>query len=178
MKKLKTLCIPLMFGAALMSQSAAATDNLTFRGKLVIPTCTLNGSAAEVDWGDIEIQNLVANGGNDKKFILNFTCPYHENNLKMTIKPTQVVKNGILVPGTSDVANEGLLVYLFDSASAQNDAIGTALTPGVQFQPKYLNGASSNRNVTLHAQLGYVGALGKLKAGTFSVVTTLVATYE
>ncbi len=37
MKKIRGLCLPVMLGAVLMSQHVHAVDNLTFRGKLIIP---------------------------------------------------------------------------------------------------------------------------------------------
>ncbi len=57
MKKIRGLCLPVILGAVLMSQHAHAADNLTFKGKLIIPACTVQN--AEVNWGDIEIQKLV-----------------------------------------------------------------------------------------------------------------------
>ncbi|EJG7502251.1 fimbrial protein, partial [Escherichia coli] len=53
MKKIRGLCLPVMLGAVLMSQHVHAADNLTFKGKLIIPACTVQN--AEVNWGDIEI---------------------------------------------------------------------------------------------------------------------------
>lgn len=54
MKKIRGLCLPVMLGAVLMSQHVHAADNLTFKGKLIIPACTV--TKAEVDWGNVEIQ--------------------------------------------------------------------------------------------------------------------------
>ncbi|MBW9844396.1 type 1 fimbrial protein, partial [Escherichia coli] len=66
MKKIRGLCLPVMLWAVLMSQNVHAADNLTFKGKLIIHACTVQN--AEVNWGDIEIQNLVQSGGNQKDF--------------------------------------------------------------------------------------------------------------
>lgn len=41
MKKIRGLCLPVMLGAVLMSQHVHAADNLTFKGKLIIPACTV-----------------------------------------------------------------------------------------------------------------------------------------
>lgn len=73
MKKIRDLCLPVMLGAVLMSQYSHAADNLTFKGKLIIPACTVQN--AEVNWGDIEIQKLVQSGGNQKDFTVQMTCP-------------------------------------------------------------------------------------------------------
>ncbi|MBD0029295.1 P fimbrial minor subunit PapE, partial [Escherichia coli] len=54
MKKIRGLCLPVMLGAVLMSQHVHAVDNLTFRGKLIIPACTVSNTT--VDWQDVEIQ--------------------------------------------------------------------------------------------------------------------------
>ncbi|WP_348522789.1 fimbrial protein, partial [Escherichia coli] len=100
MKKIRGLCLPVMLGSVLMSQHAHAADNLTFRGKLIIPACTVQN--AEVDWGDIEIQNLVQNGGNQKDFTVQMTCPYHLGTMKVTIMATNTYNNAILVQNTSN----------------------------------------------------------------------------
>ncbi|NNT87413.1 fimbrial protein, partial [Escherichia coli] len=47
----------MLFAALFMSASAQASDNLQFKGKLIIPDCTINnGNPIETDFGDIEIQ--------------------------------------------------------------------------------------------------------------------------
>ncbi|HDS3157477.1 fimbrial protein, partial [Escherichia coli] len=44
MKKIRGLCLPVMLGAVLMSQHVHAADNLTFKGKLIIPACTVQNA--------------------------------------------------------------------------------------------------------------------------------------
>lgn len=100
MKKIRGLCLPVILGAVLMSQHAHAADNLTFKGKLIIPACTVQN--AEVNWGDIEIQKLVQSGGNQKDFTVQMTCPYHLGTMKVTISTSAATYNkGIIVKGTS-----------------------------------------------------------------------------
>lgn len=68
MKKIRGLCLPVMLGAVLMSQHVHAADNLTFKGKLIIPACTV--TKAEVDWGNVEIQTLSPDGSRHQKTFL------------------------------------------------------------------------------------------------------------
>lgn len=91
MKKIRDLCLPVMLGAVLMSQYSHAADNLTFKGKLIIPACTVQN--AEVNWGDIEIQKLVQSGGNQKDFTVQMTCPYHLGTMKVTISTSAATYN-------------------------------------------------------------------------------------
>ena len=110
MKKIRDLCLPVMLGAVLMSQYSHAADNLTFKGKLIIPACTVQN--AEVNWGDIEIQKLVQSGGNQKDFTVQMTCPYHLGTMKVTISTSAATYNkGIIVKGTSSRTDDGLLIY-------------------------------------------------------------------
>lgn len=68
MKKIRGLCLPVMLGAVLMSQHVHAVDNLTFRGKLIIPACTVSNTT--VDWQDVEIQTLSTKWKSTKKSLL------------------------------------------------------------------------------------------------------------
>lgn len=131
MKKIRGLCLPVMLGAVLMSQHVHAADNLTFKGKLIIPACTVQN--AEVNWGDIEIQNLVQSGGNQKDFTVDMNCPYSLGTMKVTITSNGQTGNSILVPNTSTASGDGLLIYLYNS---NNSGIGNAVTLGVSLRPE------------------------------------------
>ncbi|HFM1405402.1 TPA: fimbrial protein, partial [Escherichia coli] len=111
MKKIRGLCLPVMLGAVLMSQHVHAADNLTFKGKLIIPACTV--TKAEVDWGNVEIQTLSQNGNHEKEFTVNMQCPYHLGTMKVTITATNTYNNAILVQNTSNTSSDGVLVYLY-----------------------------------------------------------------
>ncbi|MFO6428147.1 hypothetical protein ACLBOM_36395 [Escherichia coli] len=54
-----------------------AVDNLIFKGKLIVPDCTVNnGNPVETNFGDIEIQTLAAaNTG------------YHWENIRVPVHP-------------------------------------------------------------------------------------------
>ncbi len=78
MKKIRGLCLPVMLGAVLMSQHVHAVDNLTFRGKLIIPACTVSNTT--VDWQDVEIQTLSQNGNHEKEFTVNMRCCHERCN--------------------------------------------------------------------------------------------------
>ncbi|EJK7262515.1 TPA: fimbrial protein [Escherichia coli] len=173
MKKIRSLCLPVMLGAVLMSQHVHAADNLTFKGKLIIPACTVQN--AEVNWGDIEIQNLVQSGGNQKDFTVDMNCPYSLGTMKVTITSNGQTGNSILVPNTSTASGDGLLIYLYNS---NNSGIGNAVTLGSQFTPGKITGTAPARKITLYAKLGYKGNMQSLQAGTFSATATLVASYS
>ncbi|ENA20448.1 fimbrial protein papE [Escherichia coli 201600.1] len=163
-----------MLGAVLMSQYAHAADNLTFRGKLIIPACTVQN--AEVNWGDIEIQNLVTSGSNQEDFSVNMQCPYHLGTMKVTITSNGQSGNSILVPNTSTTSNEGLLIYLYNRNVS--GSIGNAITLGTPFTPENVSGQLPARNISLYAKLGYRGNMQNLRAGNFSATATLVASYS
>ncbi|WP_411328805.1 fimbrial protein [Escherichia coli] len=173
MKKIRGLCLPVMLGAVLMSQHVHAADNLTFKGKLIIPACTV--TKAEVDWGNVEIQTLSQNGNHEKEFTVNMQCPYHLGTMKVTITATNTYNNAILVQNTSNTSSDGVLVYLYNSNAGN---IGTAITLGTPFTPGKITGTAPARKITLYAKLGYKGNMQSLRAGTFSATATLVASYS
>ncbi|HDS6140385.1 TPA: P fimbrial minor subunit PapE [Escherichia coli] len=173
MKKIRGLCLPVMLGAVLMSQHVHAADNLTFKGKLIIPACTV--TKAEVDWGNVEIQTLSQNGNHEKEFTVNMQCPYHLGTMKVTITATNTYNNAILVQITSNTSSDGVLVYLYNSNAGN---IGTAITLGTPFTPGKITGNNADRTISLHAKLGYKGNMQSLKAGDFSATATLVASYS
>ncbi len=175
MKKIRGLCLPVILGAVLMSQHAHAADNLTFKGKLIIPACTV--TKAEVDWGNVEIQTLSQNGNHEKEFTVNMQCPYNLGTMKVTITATNTQNNNsILVPNTSTTTGNGLLIYLYNRN--QNGSIGDAITLGTPFTPEHVSGQVPARNISLYAKLGYKGDIQNLRAGTFSATATLVASYS
>lgn len=173
MKKIRGLCLPVMLGAVLMSQHVHAADNLTFKGKLIIPACTV--TKAEVDWGNVEIQTLSQNGNHEKEFTVNMQCPYHLGTMKVTITATNTYNNAILVQNTSNTSSDGVLVYLYNSNAGN---IGTAITLGTPFTPGKITGNNADRTISLYAKLGYKGNMQSLKAGDFSATATLVASYS
>lgn len=174
MKKIIGLCLPVMLGAVLMSQHAHAADNLTFKGKLIIPACTV--TKAEVDWGNVEIQTLSQNGNHEKEFTVNMQCPYNLGTMKVTITATNTQNNNsILVPNTSTTTGNGLLIYLYNSNAGN---IGAAITLGTPFTPGKITSNNADRTISLYAKLGYKGNMQNLKAGDFSATATLVASYS
>ncbi len=174
MKKIRGLCLPVMLGAVLMSQHAHAADNLTFKGKLIIPACTVSNTT--VDWQDVEIQTLSPDGsGHQKDFSVGMNCPYSLGTMKVTITSNGQTGNSILVPDTSSVSGDGLLIYLYNS---NNSSIGNAVTLGSQFTPGKITGVGLSKNITLYAKLGYKGDMRKLQAKAFSATATLVASYS
>ncbi|EEZ9043758.1 TPA: P fimbrial minor subunit PapE [Escherichia coli] len=173
MKKIRGLCLPVMLGAVLMSQHVHAVDNLTFRGKLIIPACTVSNTT--VDWQDVEIQTLSQNGNHEKEFTVNMRCPYNLGTMKVTITATNTYNNAILVQNTSNTSSDGLLVYLYNSNAGN---IGTAITLGTPFTPGKITGNNADKTISLHVKLGYKGNMQNLIAGPFSATATLVASYS
>ncbi|EFN2059882.1 fimbrial protein [Escherichia coli] len=174
MKKIRGLCLPVMLGAVLMSQHVHAADNLTFKGKLIIPACTVSNTT--VDWQDVEIQTLSPDGsGHQKDFSVGMNCPYSLGTMKVTITSNGQTGNSILVPDTSTASGGGLLVYLYNSNAGN---IGTAITLGTPFTPGKITGTAPARKITLYAKLGYKGDMRKLQAKAFSATATLVASYS
>ncbi|HEI4081153.1 TPA: fimbrial protein [Escherichia coli] len=176
MKKIRGLCLPVMLGAVLMSQHAHAADNLTFRGKLIIPACTVSNTT--VDWQDVEIQTLNADGsGHQKEFSVDMVCPYNMGNMQVKITSVNNYNNNaILVQNTSTTPSDGLLIYLYNKNLS--GAIGSAINLGVFFTPGYMTGVLPARKISLYAKLGYKGSMQNLIAGPFSATATLVASYS
>lgn len=175
MKKIRGLCLPVMLGAVLMSQHVHAADNLTFKGKLIIPACTV--TKAEVDWGNVEIQTLSPDGSRHQKdFSVGMNCLYSLGTMQVTITSNNQSGSSILVPNTSTSSSDGLLIYLYDRN--KNGSIGNAITLGTPFSPGNVSGQLPARNISLYAKLGYKGNMQSLKAGNFSATATLVASYS
>ncbi|EFC0901132.1 fimbrial protein, partial [Escherichia coli] len=95
--------------------------------------------------------------------------------MKVTITSNGQTGNSILVPDTSSVSGDGLLIYLYNS---NNSSIGNAVTLGSQFTPGKITGVGLSKNITLYAKLGYKGDMRKLQAKAFSATATLVASYS
>lgn len=175
MKKIIGLSLPVMLGAVLMSQNAHAVDNLTFSGKLIIPPCTVSNTT--VNWQDVEIQTLNADGtGHQKEFSVDMSCPYNMGNMKVNITSAHTDNNAILVQNTSTNSSDGLLIYLYKKSLS--GAVGSSITPGVLFTPEYMTGTLPVRKISLYAKLGYKGSMQNLIAGSFSATATLVASYS
>lgn len=174
MKKIRSLCLPVMLGAVLMSQHVHAVDNLTFKGKLIIPVCTV--TATEVDWGNVEIQTLNTDGsGHQRDFSVGMSCPYNLGSMKVTITSNGQSGTSILVPGTSTDSNGGVLIYLYNSTS---NSIGSPVTLGSQFTPGKITGTGQSKTITLYAKLGYRGNMRALQAKAFTATATLIASYS
>lgn len=175
MKKIRGLCLPVMLGAVLMSQHVHAADNLTFKGKLIIPACTV--TKAEVDWGNVEIQTLSPDGSRHQKdFSVGMNCPYSLGTMKVTITSNGQTGNSILVPDTSTTTGNGLLIYLYNRN--QNGSIGSPIVFNSPFTPGYIKEVGATRNISLYAKLGYKGNMQNLQAGAFAATATLVASYS
>ncbi|MED8728345.1 fimbrial protein [Escherichia marmotae] len=105
----------IMLLAALFSAvSAQAADNLQFRGNLVIPNCTINNNQpVEIDWGDVEIQEIKHAGINPKLHKskdIDIVCPYGYGKPRMKISGVSGQFNNDTL-ATSKI-DEGLIIIL------------------------------------------------------------------
>ncbi|HEI2706146.1 TPA: type 1 fimbrial protein, partial [Escherichia coli] len=111
----------MLLAALFMSASTQASDNLQFKGKLIIPNCTVNnGNPIETDFGDIEIQTIAAKntGYHWKSLNIPVDCPYTLGTpkIKLTGNKASVYNNAIK---TTKYDAEKLVIY-FRQGTADN----------------------------------------------------------
>ncbi|HDW7542458.1 TPA: fimbrial protein, partial [Escherichia coli] len=77
MKVRKLMIMAVLWGVFITE--GQAVDNLKFKGKLIVPDCTVNnGNPVETNFGDIEIQTLAAanTGYHWENIRVPVNCPY------------------------------------------------------------------------------------------------------
>ncbi|WP_248431029.1 fimbrial protein [Escherichia coli] len=155
------------------SAATSAQDNLTFKGNLIIPNCTINNNnSIEIDWGNIEIQTLnpANNPSNRKDLDISINCPYSIGTPKLTVSANSQItmdKQGIL----TSKSEEGLFVYL--SAGTVN---GWLKYNEEQNIPK--TNIKNGSALRLYAFLGYSKNMSNLTPGPFSAGAALTLRYE
>ncbi|EPE4644463.1 fimbrial protein [Salmonella enterica subsp. enterica serovar Newport] len=162
--------------ALLISASAQATDNLLFRGNLVIPDCKVNGGGPiQTDWGDVEIQTLGMPNTptHEKELSISVECPYSLGASKMTIRG-----DAHTLPGKKGLRttkyNEGLLVYLRTKTADS----WVSYNAEQNIPADSISGSGANKTLTMYASLGYYKTMEDLKPGPFTAGATLEMRYE
>ncbi|WP_105624821.1 MULTISPECIES: fimbrial protein [Cronobacter] len=166
-----------MLSATLFSAiSAQATDNLQFRGNLVIPSCTINnGSPIETDWGRVEIQTLGSPNtpSHEKQLSIPVKCPYSLGTPKM--KVTGAAHTATEPKGLqTSKYNEGLLIYL----RTKNAGSWITYNTEQNIPANSISGTGVDKTLTMHASLGYYKRMEDLKPGPFTAGATLEMRYE
>ncbi|HHU8001595.1 TPA: fimbrial protein [Escherichia coli] len=167
----------IMLSATLFSAvSAQATDNLQFRGNLIIPGCTINNdSPIETDWGQIEIQTLgnPNTPSHEKQLSIPVKCPYSLGTPKMKITGaahTASVPKGL----QTSKYNEGLLIYL----RTKNASDWVSYNTEQNIPADSISGAGIDKTLTMYASLGYYKRMEDLKPGPFTAAASLTLSYE
>ncbi|HBH5027530.1 TPA: fimbrial protein [Escherichia coli] len=166
----------MLFAALFASASVQATDNLQFRGNLVIPNCTVNnGNPIETDWGSVEIQTLgnPNTPSHEKELNIAVNCPYALGTPKMKVTGAAHTATGERGLQTSKY-DEGLLIYLRTKAARSWISYNAEQDIPVDS----ISGSGTDKTLTMYASLGYYKTMENLKPGPFTAGATLEMRYE
>ena len=156
-----------------------ASDNLIFRGDLVIPECVVNnGGAIEMDFGDIQIQDLnIANTGyswKDLKVPVN--CPFTSGTPKIKLSGDQAVLPYSVK--TSKYANEKLVIY-FRQGGLNNNGKNIDVGSYQDLIATAVQDASENQKVIfISVGVGREGDKSILQPGAFTAIVNMEMRYE
>lgn len=170
----------MLFAALFMSASAQASDNLQFKGKLIIPDCTINnGNPIETDFGDIEIQTIAAQnkGYHWKSLRIPVDCPYTLGapKIKLTGNQASFYKNSIK---TSKYDPEKLVIY-FRQGTADNRGERIDLGSYHNLATDAITGSSgTKRTVLITAGVGREQGMELLTPGPFTASANMEVRYE
>ncbi|EFI6096023.1 fimbrial protein [Escherichia coli] len=174
----KTMTKFMLFSMLFAGASVQAADNLTFKGNLIIPNCTINNNAPlETNFGDVEIQTLGSNPNmysHEKLLSIPVRCPYNLGTPKMKISgKLHTPAKGAAGIQTSKY-NEGLVIYL------RTKAKDSWISYGREFNipNDSITGGGVDKTLTMYAALGYYKTMKDLKPGPFTAGTTLEIRYE
>ncbi|ELU0592774.1 fimbrial protein [Escherichia coli] len=151
-------------------------DNLSFKGNLIIPNCTINyGSQIETDWGDVEIQTLKRphTPTHEKELNIPVTCPYSLGTPKMKISGAAHIVAGQSGLKTSKY-DEGLLIYMRTKAAGS----WVSYNAEKNIPADSISGSGSNKILTMYVSLGFYKTMEELKPGPFTAGATLEIRYE
>mgnify|MGYP002771726145 FL=1 len=178
MKVRKLMIMAVLWGVFITE--GQAVDNLIFKGKLIVPDCTVNnGNPVETNFGDIEIQTLAAanTGYHWENIRVPVNCPYSLGAPKIRLTGSQAAgaRNSIK---TSRYDAEKLVIYLHQGTK---DNLGKAINLG-SYQ-KIAGNAISNTGGTqyeirLAAGVGREGGMELLTAGPFEASASMEIRYE
>lgn len=164
----------------MLTVGVQASDNLQFKGNLIVPDCTINnGNLIETNFGNIEIQTLsTANTGYNWETIrVPVNCPYNlgKPKIKITGSQASVAQNSIK---TSKYDTEKLVIYLHQGTK-ENIGQGINLGTYQNLSNNAINNiGGSNYEVIITAGVGHEGGIELLTAGEFSSSANMEVRYE
>jgi len=170
----------MLLAALFMSASTQASDNLQFKGKLIIPNCTVNnGNPIETDFGDIEIQTIAAKntGYHWKSLNIPVDCPYALGTpkIKLTGNKASVYNNAIK---TTKYDAEKLVIY-FRQGTADNRGAMINLGSYQNLATDAIIGSGgTKRTVRITAGVGREQGMELLTPGPFTASANMEVRYE
>ena len=179
---MKKSAISLLFLGALFSASAAvqAADNLSFKGTLIIPNCTINNNKTiEVDWKNVEIQSFEQKntGYHEKAVKIPLECPYKWGTpkVKLTSGGFGMHEAGGEQGIKTSKYSEGLLVYL---KSGKTGNWMNMLNTYYNVSSDSATGSDTKKTVTLYAYLGRYKEITDLKPGPWTATAGMEVKYD
>ncbi|MCU6345186.1 fimbrial protein [Escherichia coli] len=168
-----------LLSLSLYSVGAHATDNLLFKGNLIIPNCTVNNNQSiETDFGDIEIQTLsAANTGYHWKSIqIPVDCPYNYGTPKINLTGQQGVSTNSIQ--TSKYNTEKLVIYLQQGTpDKQGKKINLGSYQELE-QDAIVNTNGNQKNILITASVGREQGMELLTPGPFTASVNMEMRYE
>ncbi|EJD5942926.1 fimbrial protein [Escherichia marmotae] len=170
----------MLLAALFMSASTQASDNLQFKGKLIIPNCTVNnGNPIETDFGDIEIQTIAAKntGYHWKSLNIPVDCSYTLGTpkIKLTGNKASVYNNAIK---TTKYDAEKLVIY-FRQGTADNRGAMINLGSYQNLATDAIIGSGgTKRTVRITAGVGREQGMELLTPGPFTASANMEVRYE
>ncbi len=170
----------MLFTALFSTTSVQAADNLQFKGKLIIPDCTINnGNPIETDFGDIEIQTIAAKntGYHWQSLRIPVDCPYTLGTpkIKLTGSPASYYRNSIK---TSKYDAEKLVIY-FRQGTADKRGAMINLGSYQNLATDAITGTGgTKRTVLITAGVGREQGMELLTPGPFTASANMEVRYE
>lgn len=170
----------MLFTALFSTTSVQAADNLQFKGKLIIPDCTINnGNPIETDFGDIEIQTIAAKntGYHWKSLNIPVDCPYTLGTpkIKLTGNKASVYNNAIK---TTKYDAEKLVIYFRQGAADNRGAMINLGSYQNLATDAIIGSGGTKRTVLITAGVGREGEMELLTPGPFTASANMEVRYE
>lgn len=163
----------------LWGNTVLAADNLTFKGDLIIPNCTVNGGAPlETDFGDIEIQKITTSnmGYYWNTLRVPVDCPYSSGIPKVKLDGNRGLLNRNAIK-TSKYDPSKLVIFF-----RENDSSGDKIYLGSyqELKPNSVVGGGGGRRIILIAASVGVesGGVQALTPGRFTAAANMTVRYE
>ncbi|VEW03688.1 fimbrial protein [Escherichia coli] len=166
----------MLLAALFASASVQATDNLQFRGNLVIPNCTINNNQPfTIDWGDVEIQTFdiphIAYHVKEESIYLD--CPYYYNTPKLTLTGNNGGRDNYIQTSKHD---EGLAISVRQGAWGNNKPV--PLGQKTNIASDAISGTGRNKYLRLGFALTRTKKIEDLTPGEFTASANLEVRYE